>query len=69
MASAVRNAIDLLGLPLAAALAMAGTNPACFLGLGSSLGRIAAGYRANLVVLDDRLAVVDTYIDGRAASA
>ena len=36
-------------------------------GLGHELGRIAPGYRASLVLLDDQLAVVETWIDGVAS--
>lgn len=64
MASAVRNAIDLLGLALPDAARMASTHPAEFLGLGGELGRVAPGYRANLVVADDRLRVSQAWIDG-----
>ena len=38
--------------------------PAEFLGLGHELGRIAPGYRASLVLLDDELKVRATWIDG-----
>jgi N-acetylglucosamine-6-phosphate deacetylase len=64
MASAVRNTVEALGLPLEAALAMASRSPAEFLGLSDRYGRIAAGYRASLVLLDDRLKVRATWIDG-----
>jgi N-acetylglucosamine-6-phosphate deacetylase len=67
MASAVRNAVHMLGLPIETAVRMASTYPAEFLGLGDSLGRIAPGYRANLVLADERLQVHDTWIDGRRA--
>jgi N-acetylglucosamine-6-phosphate deacetylase len=63
MAGAVRNTVDLLGVPLADALMMGSRNPAEFLRLGN-LGRIAPGQRANLVMLDDRLQVHGTWIDG-----
>jgi N-acetylglucosamine-6-phosphate deacetylase len=66
MASAVRNAVALLGLPLESAVRMASTYPAEFLGLGGELGRIAPGYRANLALLDAELQVRNTWIDGRA---
>jgi N-acetylglucosamine-6-phosphate deacetylase len=66
MASAVRNSVEQLGLPLEAALHMASRAPAEFLGIGGSYGRIAAGYRASLVLLDDRLGVRATWIDGVA---
>ena len=64
MASAVRNAVQLLGLPLEEAVRMASTYPAEFLGLGASRGRIAAGYRADLVVLDDEYRVQQGWIGG-----
>lgn len=64
MASAVRNAVHLLGLPLDEAVRMASTYPADFLGLGASHGRIAAGYRADLVVLDHHHEVTQSWIGG-----
>jgi N-acetylglucosamine-6-phosphate deacetylase len=64
MASAVRNAVSLLGLDIVEAARMASEYPAEFLGLGSELGRIAPGYRANLVLMDDELNVQKTWIDG-----
>ena len=66
MASAVRNAIAMLGVDLAEAARMASTYPAQFLGLGHELGRIAPGYRANLVLVDDQLSVHETWIDGQS---
>jgi N-acetylglucosamine-6-phosphate deacetylase len=68
MASCVRNAVSLLGLPLPEAVRMASLYPAEFLGLAHELGRIAPGYRANLVLADDRLNVLDTWIDGERVS-
>ncbi|HEY8683494.1 MAG TPA: amidohydrolase family protein, partial [Rhodanobacter sp.] len=64
MAGAVRNAVQLLGLPLDEAVCMASTWPADFLGLGASHGRIAAGYQADLVVLDDDYHVRQGWIGG-----
>jgi N-acetylglucosamine-6-phosphate deacetylase len=64
MASAVRNAVQLLGLPLEEAVRMASTYPAEFLGLGESHGRIAPGFRADLVVLDDQCRVQQSWIGG-----
>ena len=69
MASCVRNTVAMLGVPLAEAVRMASEWPAQFLGLGKEYGRIAPGYRANLVLADDELNVLDTWIDGRAQSA
>jgi N-acetylglucosamine-6-phosphate deacetylase len=66
MAAAVRNAVSLLGLDVVEAARMASEYPADFLGLGSELGRIAPGYRANLVLMDDELRVRNTWIEGVA---
>jgi N-acetylglucosamine-6-phosphate deacetylase len=65
MASAVRNTVQRVGLPLAEACRMASTYPAEFLGLGGELGRIAPGHRADLVWLDPELQVRGTWIAGR----
>ncbi|QQP94739.1 N-acetylglucosamine-6-phosphate deacetylase [Lysobacter enzymogenes] len=65
MATAVRNTVRRLGLPLEDACRMASAYPADFLGLGGELGRIAPGYRADLVALDDELTVRDSWIAGR----
>jgi N-acetylglucosamine-6-phosphate deacetylase len=64
MATAVRNSVRLLGLPLEEAARMASTYPAEFLGLGHSHGRIVPGFRADLVALDADLQVVGTWIGG-----
>ena len=64
MATAVRNAVQLLDLGIAEAARMASEYPAAFLGLDGELGRIAPGYRANLVLVDDELQVKRTWIEG-----
>jgi N-acetylglucosamine-6-phosphate deacetylase len=66
MASCVRNAVSLLGLPLPEAVRMASLYPAEFLGLAHEIGRIAPGYRANFVLADEQLRVLDTWIDGES---
>lgn len=66
MASAVRNCVQWLGLPLDEACRMAAQYPAAFLGLGGSHGRIAPGYRADLVWLGADVTVRGTWIAGRA---
>lgn len=65
MASAVRNAVTMLGVDLEQSLRMASRYPAEFLRLDHELGRIAPGYRANLALLDGKLDVIETWIDGR----
>ena len=64
MATTVRNAVSMLGVTIADAVRMASEYPARFLGLDKELGRIHPGYRANLVVANDRLEIDDVWIDG-----
>jgi N-acetylglucosamine-6-phosphate deacetylase len=65
MATAVRNCVRLLQLPLEQALACASTEPANFLGLGHWLGRLASGYRADIVAFrPDDLEVLATWVAG-----
>ncbi len=66
MATAVRNTVNLLGVPLDEAARMASTYPAAFLKLDATHGRIAAGYRADLVLLDAAMQVSATWIGGMA---
>jgi len=65
MATAVRNTVEMLGLPLREALRMASLYPAGFLGLDQTRGRLAPGYVADLVLLDDTIHVQQTWIAGR----
>jgi N-acetylglucosamine-6-phosphate deacetylase len=64
MATAVRNAVQLLDLGIAEAARMASEYPAAFLGLDHELGRIAPGFRANLVLMDDEFQVRRTWSEG-----
>ena len=64
MIEAVRNAVALLGISLVDALIMASRTPAAFLGLESELGRIAPGYRADLVAFNPNFEIVGTWIGG-----
>jgi N-acetylglucosamine-6-phosphate deacetylase len=65
MMQAVRNAVTLLGIRIADALTMASRTPATFLGLGSKLGSIAPGYRADLVAFNSKFEVMETWVAGR----
>lgn len=65
MVSALRNTVQHLDIPLEEALRMASHYPAMFLHLDNELGRIAPGYRANLVSLNDDLTVSESWIDGK----
>jgi N-acetylglucosamine-6-phosphate deacetylase len=65
MASAVRNCVNLLGVKLTDALRFASLSPAAFLGVDDRLGRLAPGYRADMVALDPRdVRVVSTWVAG-----
>ena len=64
MASAVRNAVGMLSLDAAEAVRMASEYPASAMCLDDTLGRIEVGHRANLVLADHELNVVDTWIEG-----
>jgi N-acetylglucosamine-6-phosphate deacetylase len=68
MADAVRNCVQLLGVPLTDALRFASANPASFIGLGDKLGRLAPNYRADIVAFEpNRLDILDTGVAGRPA--
>jgi N-acetylglucosamine-6-phosphate deacetylase len=67
MASAVRNCVRLLGLSLGDALRLASVSPAVFLGI--KLGRLAPGFRADMVAFEPRdIEVLRTWIAGADAA-
>jgi N-acetylglucosamine-6-phosphate deacetylase len=66
MASAVRNCVTLLGVPLTDALRFASLASAAFLGVDDRLGRLAPGYRADMVALDPKhVRVLQTWVAGK----
>ncbi|MEH6632230.1 MAG: N-acetylglucosamine-6-phosphate deacetylase [Halopseudomonas aestusnigri] len=69
MATAVRNTVEMLDIPRAEALRMASLYPAQFLGLGKEYGMIKEGYKASMVLLDDRGYVRDSWVEGRDMAA
>lgn len=68
MLSAVRNSVEKLGVPLEEALRMASLYPAQMLNLDHELGRLAPGYRASFLAIDDKLDVHHSWIDGQVIS-
>lgn len=65
MAGAVQYAVQQLHVEPAEALKMAAWYPATFLGLNSTAGRIAVGYDADVVLLDEQWQVMQTVIQGK----
>ncbi|HLZ71134.1 MAG TPA: N-acetylglucosamine-6-phosphate deacetylase [Dehalococcoidia bacterium] len=60
----LRNAVRLGGADLREAAAMASLNPAQAIGVADDRGRVAPGYRADLVALTPELRVARTWIGG-----
>ncbi len=65
MDASVRRAVDDVGISLEAAAESASTTPARVLGIDAEAGSIETGKRADLVVLDDDLAVTRVMRHGR----
>jgi N-acetylglucosamine-6-phosphate deacetylase len=63
MIDLVRTMVNVVGVPLHEAIAMASTNPARATGLPTK-GRIAAGCAADFVVLSPQLEVLETWVAG-----
>ena len=65
MRDAVDYAVNALGLTLADALRMATLTPSRLIGLDDRIGRLAPGFRADLVHLTDALEVAGVWTGGR----
>ena len=66
MATAIRNCVRWLDVPLTDALRFASTHPAEFLGLGDRFGKLAPEFRADMVALDGAtIEVLRTWVAGR----
>jgi N-acetylglucosamine-6-phosphate deacetylase len=64
MDAALRYTVDHLDVELGEALRMASLYPAAFIKRDRDLGRIAPGHRADLVLLNDELRVLGTWVGG-----
>lgn len=64
MDAAVRNMVELAGIPIETALPLASEVPARVIGVGDRKGRLAAGFDADLAVLDDRLRLESVFVRG-----
>jgi len=65
MLQGVRNLVKMSGLPLPEAVRLASTNPAVILGLEHCKGRIASGYDADLLLLDQNLELKMVMVEGK----
>lgn len=63
----IRYLVNEIGIELADALEMATHTPARFLKVNRQYGRIAPGFKASLLHLDDKLIAQKTWIDGLAS--
>lgn len=67
MISAVTNAVKMLDIELEEAIRMASVYPADMMG-EALLGKIAPGYFANMILIDDRFQVTRSWINGSEAA-
>jgi N-acetylglucosamine-6-phosphate deacetylase len=67
LATAVRNAVTLVGISLDDALRAASLVPARFLGIESHRGTLTAGAQADIVAITTNLDVLTTWIAGKRA--
>jgi len=65
MISAVKNCVEMVGIDLGEALRMASLYPAAFLKLDHKMGRIAPGYQADMILIDDAFNVTQSWISGK----
>ena len=66
MNEGLRNVVEKALVPFEKAVNACTINPARMLGMDDHIGRICAGYDADLAVLDDDYSVVQTYVKGKA---
>ena len=64
MDRAIRTLVEQVGIPLDRALAMATSEPARAVGIGDRFGALAAGRRADMILLDDDLTLQGIWQDG-----
>lgn len=69
MDRAVRNMVELAGLPLETVIPLATEVPARIAGVSDRKGRIATGYDADLVILNEKLEVERVFVRGQETGA
>jgi len=65
----VRNMVELVDVSLVEAIRMATLNPAVALGIENQKGQLKLGADADLVVLSDKLEVLQTFVAGRCVTS
>ena len=65
MDQALRNAVKFLDLSLPEAVSLLSANPAKVLGLEKSKGSLQPGYDADFTVLNNKLEIEQTWINGK----
>jgi len=68
MSAAVRNMVELAGLPIESVIPLATEVPARILGVADRKGRLERGYDADVVLLDDSLGVERVFVKGMERS-
>lgn len=65
MEKAVARAVEIAGVPIADAVTAASLTPASTIGLADRIGSIAVGKQADLLLLDEKMAVCKVMVKGR----
>ena len=60
----LQNLVEKALIPLDYAINMTSLNPARYLGVDHRLGKICAGYDADIVIIDRNYDIVDVYAKG-----
>ncbi|MEI6856789.1 N-acetylglucosamine-6-phosphate deacetylase [Psychrilyobacter sp.] len=66
MDQGVRNLVEHVGISLEEALRMASLYPAKAVNIDNRYGRIASGYIADLVILDEKIELIDVIVKGKS---
>ena len=64
----VRNMMTHTGYGLCHAIRMASLNPAAAVGIDREVGSLAAGKKANLIIIDDTVKVQKVFLEGELAA-
>lgn len=63
---AVKNMVELVGVPIQDAVKVAGINPAKVIGIDKRKGSIEIGKDADIIVIDEKINVYATLVKGKA---